>query len=101
VNIVERSLFVAPMVAVGRGQAASEMVSALESHPKPFSYAMAMAYAALGQPRRSLEWLRRGIADRLPMTMMYSHVDPAFEQMRQKPEWESIVRLLYEHTEPL
>lgn len=100
VDVVERSLFIVPMVAVGRSQEARKLVSELESHPNPFSYAMAMAYAALGQPRQSFRWLHRGIADRLPMTMMYARVDPAFESMRQEPEWESIVHLLDEHDLP-
>lgn len=98
VDVVEQSLFVAPMLAVGRGQEARELVSKLESHPNPFSYAMAMAYAALGQPEQSFKWLQRGIEERLPMTMMYVRFDPAFERMRIRAEWSSIVRLLNTHT---
>lgn len=93
-DIVERSLFLAPMLGVGRSQEALEMVSKLESHPNPFSYAMAMAYAALGEYAQSFEWLHRGIAERLPMTMTYTRVDPAFDEMREYSRWKSIINQL-------
>lgn len=54
---------------------------------------LAAAYLALGQPEDALRWLRRGF-DVLDTDLKYLKVDPRFDGLRERPEFQEILRRL-------